>query len=110
MYVAAAPDWKARRITDFNKDDGQEIGDLTWSPNATFLIFTRGGDLENGKENPNPAIAPTRPDQEIWYSTADGSGLKKLTDGHAAVISPQGDLSPSFAAAKYIRCLRAARK
>ena len=91
VYVANAPDWKAQRITNFDKDDGQEIGDLVWSPTATFLIFTRGGDLENGQENPNPALAPTRPDQEIWYATADGSALKKLTDGHAAVISPHGD-------------------
>jgi dipeptidyl aminopeptidase/acylaminoacyl peptidase len=55
-------------------------------------VFVRGGDLENGGENPNPDLSPTTPEQEIWFANADGSALKKLTIGRAPAVSPAGGL------------------
>jgi len=92
VYVAAAPDWKARRLTNFVKDDGQEIGDLAWAHDGSYLLFVRGGDFDNGGDNPNPALDATTPEQEIWFAAADGSALKKLTAGHAPAVSPAGGL------------------
>ncbi len=92
VYVAAAPDWKAIKITNFSQDDGQEIGELAWAHDGSYVVFVRGGDLENGGDNPNPDMNPTTPEQEIWYANADGSGLKKLTTGRAPAVSPLGGL------------------
>ena len=92
VFVAAAPEWKARRLTNFAKDDGQEIGELAWAHDASYLVFVRGGDLENGGENPNPDLNATTPAQEIWFAAADGSALKKLTEGRGPAISPAGGL------------------
>ena len=92
VWIAAAPDWKAQKITAFNEDDGIELDDLAWAPDATYLLFTRGGDFENGGEIPNPNVSPKTPEQAIWRVDLAGSTApKKLTDGHAARISPQGD-------------------
>src|SRR3954453_15926061 len=30
VWVASAPDWKGRKVTNFEADDGQEIDDLAW--------------------------------------------------------------------------------
>ncbi len=96
VYVAAAPDWKAKRITNFAKDDGQEIAELAWAPDASYLLFVRGGDLETGGDNPNPDLNSITPEQEIWSAAADafpvGSAVKKLTVGQAPAVSPTGGL------------------
>jgi dipeptidyl aminopeptidase/acylaminoacyl peptidase len=91
IWVAAAPDWNGHKITAFSKDDGQEIADVVWSPNASYLMFARGGDFENHGDNPNPDLSPAEPDQSIWSVALDGSGARKLTEGQAPAISPKGD-------------------
>ena len=92
VYVATAPDWKAIKLTDFAQDDGQEIGELAWAHDGSYVVFVRGGDLENGGDNPNPNFSPTTPDQEIWFANADGTAVKKLTVGRAPAVSPIGGL------------------
>ena len=89
VYVAAAPDWKAKRITNFAKDDGEEIAQLAWAPDGSYLLFVRGGDLETGGDNPNPEVSAVTPEQEIWSAAADGSAVKKLTVGNGPAISPK---------------------
>jgi len=92
IFVASSPSWKAQKITSFSKDDGQEIADLSWSHDGSYLVFARGGDFENGGDNPNPALSTSTPEQEIWYAAADGSILKKLTTGNSPAVSPAGGL------------------
>ena len=92
IWIAEAPTWKGRRVTNFNRDDGQDIADFAWAPNGSYLLFARGGDFENGGENPNPDWSPAKPEQAIWSAAMDGTPAKKLTEGQAPVISPKGDL------------------
>lgn len=93
VWIATSPDWKGRKITAFNEDDGQEIAELSWAPDGTYLLFARGGDFENGRDNPNPALKPEKPDQEIWAAYLDGKPARKLTDGRSPALSPKGDLA-----------------
>lgn len=91
LWLASAPDWKGRRLTDFQDDDGQEIDEVAWSHDGNRLFFTRGGDFEMGRENPNPSIMLTKPAQSVWSVALDDKPAKKLTEGHAAAPSPTGD-------------------
>ena len=91
IWIAEAPDWTGRKITTFDRDDGQEIDKLAWAPDGSYLLFARGGDFENGGENPNPDWSPTKPQQEIWSVAFDRAPAKRLTEGHAPTISPRGD-------------------
>jgi len=91
LWVAEAPEWKGRKVTDFREDDGQEIDEVAWARNATYLVFARGGDFESGRENPNPAIASQKPDQSIWRVDLDGKPARKLAEGHSPALSPNGD-------------------
>lgn len=92
VWVGSAPDWKGRKVTNFDSDDGQEISDLAWAPDGKYLLFARGGDFEMGRDNPNPASTPEKPEQAIWTVTLDGSPARKLTEGHGPAISPKGDM------------------
>ncbi len=92
IWVASAPDWKGHKVTQFTQDDGQEIAELAWAPDSSFLLFARGGDFETGGDNPNPDLDPRKPEQAIWIVAMDGSAPKKLLDGHAPAMSPKGDL------------------
>src|SRR5581483_11178715 len=92
VWVASAPDWKGHKVTAFNDDDGQEIAELSWAPDGSYLLFTRGGDFETGGDNPNPDLQLAKPEQDIWRVAMDGSAPKKLTKGHAPAVSPKGDV------------------
>jgi dipeptidyl aminopeptidase/acylaminoacyl peptidase len=91
VWVAEAPGWRGRRLTSFEGDDGQEIAELTWAPDGSYLLFARGGDFENGGENPNPDFSLSKPAQEIWSAPIEGAP-KKLTEGRAPAASPRGDI------------------
>jgi dipeptidyl aminopeptidase/acylaminoacyl peptidase len=98
VWVAEAPDWSGHAVTVFNADDGQDIDDLAWASDASYLLFVRGGDFEHvGTGNPNPNWSPTRPQQQIWYVATDGHSSKHepkaLTEGHAPSISSKGSIA-----------------
>lgn len=92
LWAASGPDWKARKLTSFNEDDGQDIADLAWTNDGKNVLFARGGDFENEGENPNPGMLALRPDQAIWTVPADGGLPKKLTEGRAPLANPRTDL------------------
>jgi dipeptidyl aminopeptidase/acylaminoacyl peptidase len=92
IWVASGPEWHGQKITHFDVDDGQEIDELSWAPDGSQLFFARGGDFETHRDNPNPALSPEKPEQAIWAVSMDGSTPKRLTEGHAPVVSPGGDL------------------
>jgi dipeptidyl aminopeptidase/acylaminoacyl peptidase len=83
IYLAAAPGWEGRKATSFDEDDGQEISQVVWSRDGATLYFSRGGDFEMGRDNPNPARSVVKPDQSIWALRMDGSAPKKLVVGSA---------------------------
>jgi dipeptidyl aminopeptidase/acylaminoacyl peptidase len=98
IWVASAPDWKGRKVTSFDEDDGQEIDDLAWAPDGSFLLFARGGDFENGRDNPNPEQKTVKPDQSIWRVSlsrvaTEASAPRKLTEGRAPAIAPAADMA-----------------
>src|SRR5277367_3506942 len=42
IWVAGAPEYKGRQITNYTEDDGQEISDLSISSEGTMVVYTRG--------------------------------------------------------------------
>ncbi len=81
---------KARPLTSFTKDDGFDIGELAWSPDAQRIAFTRGEALENDA----PANVDSSPDgptpREIWVVSASTGTAHKVGVGHSATFSPDG--------------------
>ncbi len=91
LWIAAPPDYRGRQITTYTEDDGQEINQVHWTPDARSVVYVRGGDFEMGRENPNPRSDPAGAEQVIWIVSIDGGAPRKLAEGHSPSISPKGD-------------------
>lgn len=95
VWVAAAPDWRARRLTDYEADDGQEISSLAMSPDGRWIVYVRGGDHGSNWDDSlpvNPTSQPTPPRVAIWSVPWTGGEPKLLAEGDEPVISPRGDV------------------
>jgi dipeptidyl aminopeptidase/acylaminoacyl peptidase len=90
IWVAAAPDYKGRRLTSYTEDDGQDLGEISWTNDGRFLIYARGGDLETNGDNPNPRNSPETPEQAVYVIPFDGGPAKKLSDGRGPAVSRDG--------------------
>ena len=90
LWVAAAPDYKGRRLTSYKDDDGQDLGDIAWSADGRFLTYARGGDLETNGDIPNPRNLPETPEQAVYAIPFDGGPPRKLSDGRGPAVSRDG--------------------
>ena len=91
IWVSAPPDYKSRALTSYTADDGQEIAELAWTPDAASIVYARGGDFETLKEAPNPRSVPQGVEQDIWVVDLAGGAPRKLGEGHSPAVSPKGD-------------------
>ncbi len=93
IYVAepSGSGFALHRVTSDNADDGIDVGDITWTPDGEKVIYVRGGDFEfPERPSPNPDLLPQGVSQEIWLVSAQGGGARKLADGRAPAVSPDG--------------------
>jgi len=99
VWVAEAPGFAPRQVTQFTEDDGQELTQLTFSPDGGALVFVRGGDHDAnwpdpGGLQPDPTSSPTEAKVTLW--SADPTGAKpaaKITEGDAPALSSTGRLA-----------------
>jgi dipeptidyl aminopeptidase/acylaminoacyl peptidase len=91
IWVAGPPDYAVRALTSYTADDGQEIAELAWTPNAGAIVYARGGDFEMLREAPNPRSEPQGVEQDLWLVALTGGPPRKLAEGHSPAISPKGD-------------------
>ena len=85
--------YASRQLTKYSDDDGQSIGELTWTPDANFIVYVRGGDLEfSDKPYPNPARFVQGVVQDVWIAPLSGSEPRKIGEGHSPAVSPKGDV------------------
>jgi dipeptidyl aminopeptidase/acylaminoacyl peptidase len=90
LWVADAPGYAGRSLTNYRDDDGQEIAQLTWTPDGRSIVFVRGGDFETGRENPNPASLPQGVEQAIWIAPISGGAPRRITEGSDPAVAPSG--------------------
>jgi len=77
--------------TQYGDDDGLEIGDVTWTPDGESIVYVRSGDFEHpARPLPNPALLPGGVEQDIWIVAATGGQPRKLAEGRAPCVSPDG--------------------
>lgn len=92
IWVAEPPDFRARQITSYSEDDGQEISELSWTPEARAIVYVRGGDFEMMREYPNPRSFAQGVEQTVWLVALAGGPPQRLGEGHSPALSPKGDL------------------
>jgi dipeptidyl aminopeptidase/acylaminoacyl peptidase len=91
VWIADAPTYSGRRLTNYRDDDGQEIAQLTWTPDGRSILFVRGGDFDAHRDDPNPASLPQGVEQAIWIAPVSGGAPRKIEEGNEPAVSPAGD-------------------
>jgi dipeptidyl aminopeptidase/acylaminoacyl peptidase len=90
MWVAEAPDFVGRQLTNYTQDDGQETGNFEISPDGNTVAFVRGGVANRQGEVPNPTSDPNGAKQEIFLIAFAGGVPKRLSEGTAPTFSSDG--------------------
>lgn len=88
VWVAEGPSFKARQLTAYNNDEGQEITNLSFTADGKWLFFVRGGDANQAGEIPNPTNERGGAEQAIYAAAWDDGRVIKVADGSDPVMSP----------------------
>ncbi len=96
IYVAEGPDFKARKVTNYGLDDGQELTSVSLSNDGSWAVYVRGGDHGSNWDDHlpvNPSSSPIAPKVQIWSVNFAGGEPKLLGDGEDPVISSKGTVA-----------------
>ena len=91
VWVARPPDYKARKITSYTGDNGQEITDLAFTPDGNAIAYVRGEGANGHGDIPNPALNIEGETQAVWVVSLSGGTPRKIGEGHSPAISSSGD-------------------
>ncbi len=94
VYVATAPDYAPRRLTNYQQDDGQELTSVSISADGKYVVYVRGGEHGSNWDvtTPvNPASMPTAFRVQVLAVPFVGGEPKVLAEGDLPEISPKGD-------------------
>jgi dipeptidyl aminopeptidase/acylaminoacyl peptidase len=94
VWIAEGPDFKARRLTNYEVDDGQELTTLALSADGKYVVYVRGGDHGSNFDSSvgvNPGLTTTQMRVQIWSVPFAGGEPKLLGDGDEPLISPKSD-------------------
>jgi dipeptidyl aminopeptidase/acylaminoacyl peptidase len=98
VWMARGPAFTPTKVTQFSEDDGQEITQLTFSPDGARLVFVLGGDHDanwpaEGNLSPDPGSSPDQPTTAIWAVPLNGGPPVKIDEGDEPAISSRGQLA-----------------
>ncbi|HUA25382.1 MAG TPA: prolyl oligopeptidase family serine peptidase [Steroidobacteraceae bacterium] len=96
IWVAQAPDYRARKVADYAGDTGQEISYLQFSHDGKYVIYVLGGDHDANwpvAAEPDPAASPGQPHMQVWAVSLSGGEPRALGEGDAPVVSPDNRLA-----------------
>lgn len=94
IYVAEAPQFAARKLTNYNQDDGQELTGISISNDGNWVVYVRGGDHGSNwsdLEPVNPSFSPIPFKVSVWYVPFGGGEPRQYGEGDAPAISPKSD-------------------
>ncbi len=97
VWVADAPEFRARQVTQYTDDDGLEMSSLRITPDGQTVIFARGSETNSAGEVADPTSSVQQPRQEVWAVDVETSRSRLLGEmgcGHEGCediqISPEG--------------------
>ena len=94
VWVADAPDFSARRLTNNETDDGQELNAVRISADGMWVVYQRGGDFGSNWDDAlpvNPIGMPTPTRVEIWTVPFAGGTPVSIGEGVNPTLSPKSD-------------------
>ena len=98
VWTADGPKFTPRQLTHYTEDDGQELTQLSFTPDGGRLVYVRGGDHDanwpaDGHLDPDPTADPEQPKVTIWSIALPGGAPVKVAEGDAPALSAKGRLA-----------------
>lgn len=90
VYTAAAPDFKAVRLTNFLNDDGNDLTDVDISEDGAVITFVRGSAPNRFGWVANPMHSADGAERAIWAVRSSGGPAWRVAEGALPVLSPDG--------------------
>src|SRR4029450_2501918 len=92
IYMADGPHSHPRRLTSYMEDDGQELSNLSFSPDGATIVYVRGGDHGSNRpgDAPNPSGNPIQPRTQGGSIPVAGGPARLLGEGDEPVVAPDG--------------------
>jgi dipeptidyl aminopeptidase/acylaminoacyl peptidase len=90
IWVAEPPNYKARAITANKEDDGQELSDLSWTPDGGAIVYVRGEGANGEGGHPNPRHLAEAVEQQVWIVPVSGGKPRMIGEGNGPAIAPDG--------------------
>lgn len=90
VWVAEGPQFRARQLTRYDKDDGQELSELTFSADGNWVVYVRGGGHNRSGEFPNPTSEPEGVTQQVLAANWMTGQVRVLGYGETPTPSPTG--------------------
>jgi dipeptidyl aminopeptidase/acylaminoacyl peptidase len=85
--------YSSRRVTNYAEDDGQDVGEMSWTPDGNSIVYVHGGDFEfPRREYPNASRNAAGVEQEVFILSLSGGEPRKIGEGHSPAVSPKGDV------------------
>ncbi|MGC1302339.1 MAG: prolyl oligopeptidase family serine peptidase [Caulobacteraceae bacterium] len=98
VWIADGAALAPRQLTHYKDDDGQELTQLTFSPDGGELVYVRGGDHDanwqaDGHLDPDPTADPEQQKTTIWSIAVTGGAPVKVAEGDGPALNDQGRLA-----------------
>ena len=90
VYTAAAPGFKAVRLTNYLADDGIDLTNVVLSADGKIAAFVRGGAPNRSGWIANPNHNPNGGDRAIWAVRTSGGPSWRIAAGDRPELSPDG--------------------
>ena len=91
IYVAEGPEYQPKKLTNYTKDDGQEITSISISDDGSQVVFVRGGDHGSNWDDDKP-VNPSFDLNPFKVKIASipfrGGEVNYISEGDAPLISP----------------------
>ncbi len=71
VWLADAPDFKARQVTHYTYDDGMPIASLQLTPDGRTAVYARGSETNRQGEVADPTSNVHEPKQQVWAVDVD---------------------------------------
>lgn len=84
IYVAEGPDYAARKLTAYGRDDGQELTSVTLSADGQWVVFVRGGEHGSNWDDlvpVNPSSLPMPAKLQLLAVPFAGGEPRVLAEG-----------------------------
>src|SRR2546423_2981086 len=88
VYTAAAPSFKAVRLTNWQNDDGIDVSDVSVSDDGSIVVFVRGSAPNREGWVANPNHDPAGPDRAIWAARTAGGAPWRVAEGGSPELAP----------------------